>query len=368
MSSDSQSRVVLVTNGFTPNRVPLWNALNQVCKLTVVLLAPTEKRRQWELSLEQVEADVRIVGSKQLYFPSLDWGLNLAFSSVIKVLDEIKPDAVITGGFESPGYWAALRWAQKCHVPVVLWMGSTLMSSRTLGNPVVGMIKRRFITGCDSYYAYGRCAGEYLQHFGARADRIVTGINHTNVEHFESCERIGSYESCALLYVGQLIPRKGVSELFDALARVTDLRWTLMVAGSGELRSELVSKAERNGFADRLSWMSYVQQKDLSHVYRKADLLLMPSLNEVWGLVINEALMSGVYVLGSNRAAASLELIQSGVNGQIVEPEPAALERAIREAIARAPFERSRIRETISCVTPQTEAAKILRAVELACE
>jgi len=361
-----RTKVALLTNGFTPNRVPLWNALNQLCDLTVVLLAPTEKQRQWDLTFEQVQADVWISGSKQLFFPKLDWTLNLAVMSIYKVLDVVQPHTVIVGGFESPGYWAACRWARKRHIPVVLWMGSTLLSSRTVGNLVFDFIKRRFISKCDAFYSYGRCSGEYLQRYGAHADKIVTGVNHSNVEHLESCDRIGPAETCALLYVGQLIPRKGVIELFDSLARVSDLPWSLTIAGDGELRSELCAKAEQNGFADRITWQGYVQQQNLSQVYRSADVLLMPSLNEVWGLVLNEALMSGLYVLGSNRAAASLELIQPGVNGEIVEPEPLAFERAIRKAVKFGPFDRSRIRETMSCVTPQGEAAKIMRAIELA--
>jgi glycosyltransferase involved in cell wall biosynthesis len=367
MRSSSRLKVVLLTNGFTPNRVPLWNALGRLCDLTIVLLSPTEKRREWELSLEEIAPDVRIAGAKQFYFYKMEWSLNLAFLSVFKILDELMPQAVIVGGFESPGYWAANSWARKKRVPIVLWMGSTLLSSRTVGNPIVGFIKRQFVTRCDAYYTYSRSASEYLQHFGAPADRIVTGINHTNAEHFLACERIGPFESCALLYVGRLISLKGVVELFKALALLTDLPWTLTIAGDGELRSVLTKDAERYGFADRISWKSYIQQRDLNTVYRRADLLLMPSLKEVWGLVVNEALMSGVYVIGSNRAAASLELIKSGVNGEIVEPEPVALERAIRKAIKRAPFQRRSIRETISHVTAEGEAAKISHAIDLAC-
>lgn len=366
MHDNPELRVVLLTNGFTPNRIPLWNALNRLCDLTVVLLASTEKRRQWTLELEQVEAHVRITGAKQLFFPSFDWALSLAFRSISESLDEINPQAIILGGYDSPGYWAASRWARKRHVPTVLWMGSTLMSSRLIGNPVLDFIKHYFFARCDAYYAYGHCAGKYLQHYGAPADRIVEGVNQTNVDHFDSCERTAEYQNCALLYIGQLIPQKGVIEFFDALARVTDLRWTLTVTGSGELRSALMVTAEQNGFADRIVWRGYVQQKDLSPTYRSADVLLMPSLNEVWGLVINEALMSGVYVIGSDQAAASLELIQPGVNGEIVDPEPVSIERALRSAIARAPFKRSEIRATISQVTPQNEAAKIMQAITLA--
>jgi glycosyltransferase involved in cell wall biosynthesis len=360
-------KVVSLTNYFTPNRVPLWNAISDLCEFTILFLAPTGKVRTWDLSFDQLRPHTQVLGKANwIHVRSFDWALSLPIRSVIKALDNIRPDALIIGGYENPGYWAALRWARKQRVPVVLWFGSTLLSSRTSGNFFVDGLKRRFITGCDAYYTYGRHAGDYLDHYGANPDSIIVGTNHTNEDHFPSCARIGVYEKCSLLYVGRLIGLKGVIEMFHALSRITDLQWTLTVAGDGELRQELDLIADHGGFADRIKWEKFVQQKDLSKVYRSSDVLVMPSLQDVWGLVVNEGLLSGLYVIGSDRAAASLELIERGMNGDVVPPEPQALESALRRAINLAPFNRHAIRKTIASVSASGEAKKLMTAIGIA--
>ena len=64
----------------------------------------------------------------------------------------------------------------------------------------------------------------------------------------------------------------------------------------------------------------FKQQEELVKYYALADIFILPSFEEVWGLVVNEALASGLYVLSSKYAGASYDLIKEGWNGEIFNP------------------------------------------------
>lgn len=64
----------------------------------------------------------------------------------------------------------------------------------------------------------------------------------------------------------------------------------------------------------------FVSSEDLVSVYDQADILVFPSLSDVWGLVVNEAMARGLVILSSNQVVSSLELIQESINSFIFEP------------------------------------------------
>lgn len=360
-------RVTLITAGFGPYRVPLWNSLSDHCELSIIFLSAKEKIRSWDADISNLKADAFVLDSKQIFVHGMDWSLNLVYRPVKKLLDEIKPEVLILGGYESPGYWAARSWAKKNKIPIVLWMESTLLSTRTKGVRLIEKVKSFFIRSCDAYYVPGRLSAEYLAYFGAPYEKIVIGNGVCDISKFKLAKNAEENLIPVLLYVGRLTEPKGMLKLIDALGDILDLPWKMRIAGDGLLKNQVLELSIKGGFADRLEMLGYISQDDLSAVYRSADVFLFPTLNDVWGLVVNEALLSGLYVAGSNRAAASLELIKPGLNGEIVNPfDKKELAEGIRRALNRMPFDRQRIRQTIEHITPEGEALKLMEALNLA--
>ena len=83
---------------------------------------------------------------------------------------------------------------------------------------------------------------------------------------------------------------------------------------------------------DRTVFAGFVPREDLPQFYGIADLLILPSRREVWGLVINEAMACGVPVLTTEAVGAAPDMIQDGVNGYVVPPRDP---RALRDALTR---------------------------------
>lgn len=363
----ANGKVVFVSEGFAPYRVPFWNRLSSAFELGVVLLGRSEIGRAWSVRMEDIQCPVVQVKSRQFFVSRMDWALYLSYREVKRALTALAPDVLIIGGWASPGYWAARSWALRRGTPMVFWSESHRLSTRTHGWQLLNAIKTQFLKPFDAFYAFSPLSAEYLIGFGVDQQNVFLSYNLPDIGAFPRCDRVGDTAKPSLLYVGQLIRRKGLLELFDSLSRLTHLSWRLLIAGTGPLEAELRRRAFRYGFADRIEFLGYIQQEGLNQIYRQGDVLLFPSLNEVWGLVLHEGLLSGTYAVASDRAAASHALLRPGENGEMVSPrDVSALASAIERAIDRCPFDREAIRKTVSHITIEGEVAKLVDAVRFA--
>ena len=147
-----------------------------------------------------------------------------------------------------------------------------------------------------------------------------------------------------LLMVTRLDPIKGVDVAIRALAQVSGCSAVLRVVGEGQPRyvDHLRSIAEELGVSDRIEWAGPVAREKLSEEYRSADLLIVPSHYETFGVVIVEAMAAGLPVIASNVGGVS-NVVDGGRYARLVEPgDPAALARGIAE-LAGDPDEMARL-------------------------
>jgi len=144
------------------------------------------------------------------------------------------------------------------------------------------------------------------------------------------------YPEFLVLYIGQLIERKGVRQLLKALDKLRDSEIGLLIVGSGPQEQELREFCRVQNLQN-VFFEGFQQQESLPHYYAMADIFILPSFKEVWGLVVNEALASGLYVLCSNRAGVAHDLIKEGWNGRTFDPHDvdrlAELTRETKEQI-----------------------------------
>jgi len=101
-----------------------------------------------------------------------------------------------------------------------------------------------------------------------------------------------------VLYVGQLIRRKGVDRLLDALSRVGPGKsWVLDVYGNGAQKNWLMERSRKLNIAEYVNWFEPVPSSSLRSIYQNADLLVLPSRWDGWGMTVNEAMRAGCPVL-----------------------------------------------------------------------
>lgn len=132
-----------------------------------------------------------------------------------------------------------------------------------------------------------------------------------------------------LLAVGSIVPRKGYDVLLAALGQIADRHWTLTIAGSPDYAPATAAGLREAigaaGFGDRITLAGAVDQARLGALYAAADIFVMPSLYEGYGMVLTEALARGLPIICTRSGAAAEAL-----------PEAAALKAPPGDAMALA--------------------------------
>jgi glycosyltransferase involved in cell wall biosynthesis len=239
------------------------------------------------------------------------------------------PDAVIVPGWHSVMQTRALRWCRRRGVPVLYRGDSTLESGpRWPVRPLWAVKTRLMLRQFDAYLAVGRRATEYLRAFGV-GERLIYHSPHCVDNDWFAAQAAGHRgnrralregagardDDFVVLFAGKFVGRK---RPLDAVRVVAGLgpRAVLMMAGDGPLADEARNEAARLGI--RLHWRGFLNQSALPEAFAASDALLVPSTWESWGLIVNEALASGVPCVVTSGVAAAPDLVTDGSSGYTV--------------------------------------------------
>lgn len=140
-------------------------------------------------------------------------------------------------------------------------------------------------------------------------------------------------ESFRLLYVGQLIPRKGVDILLRSLDLCNSKRWHLDIVGDGPQRDELHSQIQKLGITELITFHGNLPNSEAMKFMQAADLLVLPSRWDGWGAVVNEALMVGTPVICSDKCGAASLLRHPLLGTTFVSQDFKMLAEAIKQRL-----------------------------------
>ncbi|MDH5084128.1 glycosyltransferase family 4 protein [Clostridium perfringens] len=122
-----------------------------------------------------------------------------------------------------------------------------------------------------------------------------------------------------ILYSGRLISKKNILTLINAISEIKEYNIRLFITGGGELEEDIIESCKNKDI--KLTITGFIgNQKELFKHYFLADMLVLPSIDEPWGLVVNEAMTADLPVIVSKECGCSLDLIENGVNGFIIDP------------------------------------------------
>jgi glycosyltransferase involved in cell wall biosynthesis len=151
--------------------------------------------------------------------------------------------------------------------------------------------------------------------------------------------RKAAHETINLLAVGSVVRRKGYDVLIEALARLTDLDWRLVIAGDctrdRETAGALATRIVLLRLGPRLRMAGAVNHEELAGLYRDADLFVLASRHEGYGMAFAEAIAHGLPVVGT-KAGAIPETVPDGAGILVPPDDVAALAAALRSMIADA--------------------------------
>ncbi len=369
-------RVALLTNFIPPYRKPLFEQIaRRVGDLRVLVSVATESNREWRPEWEGLDVVVQRTVSRRRV-----WRHPQGFEDVTYVhfpydtlwqLWRYRPSVVVSGELGLRSLQAALyrRWAPRVHL--LLW--ATLSDHTEQGRGRLRHWLRRWLfRQADGVVVNGHSGRRYVRRFGVDDARIFIANQTFAVGEYLCLPSTRSVvQAHRLLYVGQLIPRKGLDLLLGSLARwATDhpgQRVEMRVVGDGAQRAELETlPVPSNVVVEFLGSRDYAELKS---VYADAGILVFPTLADEWGLVVNEAMAAGLPVLGSLYGQSVEELVTDGMTGWTYRPDhplemDAALGRALATPLPELDCMRAAARERVAGLTPQFVAARICDGIE----
>jgi glycosyltransferase involved in cell wall biosynthesis len=323
MTIDPGLRLALLTNFIPPYRVPVFQELARRFGMFRVLISTTmEADRFW--APESGGLDVHV---QKNYTISVPWNHPSGFKEKIYIhfpydtmaqLERFRPDVIISAEFGFRTLNALLyRLLMRRSSRIVIW--ATISEETEAQRSFVRILLRHFMVRfADAVMTNGRSGIRYLEKFRSPSEKLFAVPQTTDVGAFAtvSCERQGA-AAHRLIYAGRLVLRKQVVQFIDILGewcRANPARHVeFWVAGDGPERP-LIEGAPRPANLD-LRMLGNIAYTELPEMYEQAGALVLPTLADEWGLVVNEALAAGLPVLGSSYSQAVQDMVEDARNG-----------------------------------------------------
>jgi glycosyltransferase involved in cell wall biosynthesis len=315
VTDSNRPKIVWVTNQAAPYRIPVWNALANDFDLEVWLLESDRSLQQdqnnrgddWTVAGRTFDFKVRTLPTISIRRGEARHYINGWLG--LRPLRGVH--AVLIGGWDSPAYWVLSYLARSAGVRLVGFYESHVLSQQSRRG-FLASARRHFFKSLDAVVVPGAASRDTLLAEGIQHDKLYVGFNAVDVRaiHRDTATArtivSGKQEQgLRLLVVGQLISRKNVGEVIRSLTEVGLRDATLTVVGSGPLEHELRTLSRDLRVENRVRFTGYLPGDALPSVFAEHDVLVHPALEEVWGLVVNEALAAGLRVIVSNRAGVA---------------------------------------------------------------
>jgi glycosyltransferase involved in cell wall biosynthesis len=338
----------------------------------------------WLENLQRnTEAHQTIVLDRRLPKLRAKLGSSLAAAAaLVGVLRRERPDYLICYGYTLAPQTVALFWAMLTGTPFALVGDANYFTDVATGmkRRVKGAWLRMLAARAAALIAVGAASRMFWESYGAGAEKIFVANFAVDNQFFaRECgrrkgeadrlkARLGLTGKTIFLFVGRLIRRKNVDLIIRAAQALNDDEIAVVIAGSGEEREALETLAAgAPGSSAKVIFAGNVSPGELPLYYALSDALILPATQEPWGLVINEAMASGLAVVAHQSCGAAVDLVAED-NGAALKSvsveELSAVMKSIAGDRARLGTLRARSLDKIKAWSIPVAARGIIQAVE----
>lgn len=316
-------KVLYLLNIPSPNRVGYFNELGKMCDLVVLFetAASTERDASWK--------HYEFKNFKGIVMPGIRTSLDTAFCpTVTRYLKKDKYDHVIIADLASPTGLYAVAWLKMHHIPYCYEGDGGIVGK---ANGIKAMLKRFIISSAKVCFSTTADFDQYCITYGAERARIrrypFSSIYESNILAMmpdeqvkkDIKEQLGIKEDKMILSVGRVIHLKGFDLLLDAFAEIGDPKWGLYIVG-GKANEELQGIIARKKIKN-VHFIEFILPEELRKYYKAADIFVLPTRYDPWGLVINEAMAAGLPVITTFVCGAGTEMVRQNITGFLYEAE-----------------------------------------------
>ncbi len=271
--------------------------------------------------------------NRSYIFPSLE---------IVPKLLKLRPDVIFTSAFS---LWTiiclGLKFFFRWRVIILFDGVSPGTDFLNSGNRI---IVRRLMAGfIDAFVTNSHAGCRYLTEVvRAKPGQIYTDTylvtDITALSQGIKCpeDTLLDCQKPIFLFVGQIVPRKGIHYLLEACRHLKAQGYegyTVVIVGAGAQQSELDAYVQAEGLQHCVRWAGAVDYHRLGQYFTQADVFVLPTLGDVWGVVVSEAMAFGKPILCSQWAGAK-EIVEDGQNGYVFDPfDPEALAELMKKLI-----------------------------------
>lgn len=347
-------KILWITNIPSPYRVNFFHLLGQKCDLDVVFECKYSKERDdsWK--------KFKIQGYNAFFLKGIQYKTDMAFSLQIFHFLKKQYDVIVITDYSSLTGMMAIAYLRQKNIPFVI-EGDGAYAGK--GKGIKELIKKSLIRSAKYWFATSEEHKKYYKFYGAISSNIIeypfTSLHKKDIlsrpksldEKLKLRQKKGITEKYIILSVGQFIYRKGYDILLQA-ARSFDNEIGIYIIG-GKASDKYLDFIKKNDL-EHIYFLDYMKPEELKIYFQLADVFVLPTREDIWGLVINEAMSNGLPVITTNACIAGTKLINSSC-GRIVERESIdGLEGAIKEVIKDEEWKRQAAEECLKIINNYT--------------
>lgn len=311
--------VLYLTNLPAPYRVDFFNELGKHCNLTVLYQrkSATDRTSGW--------MNKKAETFREIYLDGIPLGSASALSfGAQKFLRDPSYDVRIIGGYSTPTETMAIAYMKRRNIPYILSVDGGFYNTEE--PPFLKKLKTYLVTGATMYLSTGKNADDYLVYYGADPDRIMRYhfsslfardilITPPSVQEKKILkQQLGIRHDTMVLSVGRMLPSKRYDLVFEAAKRFPETAFVIVGGTDNAYYTALLSKSG----VENVFFKDFLLYPELSGYYQAADVFLMPSDSDVWGMVLAEAAANGLPLIATDRCGAASDLVSSHINGYVV--------------------------------------------------
>lgn len=323
----NERRVAVVTGIPAPYREPVFSRLAQRpgIDLRVFYCAKSHQNVAWQA--DHADADRGYPCDFLPNWTPKRWQrlpmFGYANVGIYSRLKQFDPDFVIVYGYNQLSHWLTFLYCQRHGIPFAMRSDSNrhIDTSNTLQSRLRRRLLSRLVQSCSAILAVGTANRDYWLRYGIAPERIFLApfaIDNERVASLAKRNAETTSRPLRFMYAGRLIPRKGVDRLLQAFNQLCETHdVSLSIIGDGPLRDELMA-LQSDQARSRTTWHGRVANEKVFECFAEADVFVLPSLYEPWGLVVNEAMAAGLPIIADRRCGAAIDLVEDGRTGRVL--------------------------------------------------
>jgi glycosyltransferase involved in cell wall biosynthesis len=326
----SSLRVALIHGGeIAPYIHPIFEELSKKVDLMVYYGLVNSNVRKWDLWPRRYYYKYKVL--PRIPIKTLIGTLSLN-PSILNEIIKKRPDIIVIGNWVNPTVWLTFVIAKLIKIPIIYWTEGIREPQSLLG-VITRPLRILFVKKSDAIIVPGKLSKRYIINLGANVEKVFIAPNVIDNDLFIKIsqqylplkeklkEQIGLKDKIVILSVAQLIKRKGIEYLLHAYTKLEHEYDNLMliIIGSGPLEHRLKGLSKSLELRNIKFIPSGMKLNELIKFYCLADIFVLPTFEDVWGFVINEAMTCGLPVISTYSSQAANEMIRPGENGYIIK-------------------------------------------------